>query len=170
MADNPLQGFFDLFGNLFGGKKTTTKEPELNADQKAQKAAVDLAVAQGPTAYTDAMRANLGFSPAGASPEPVKPTGMSAQGSQPYWADWAGVLGAGAPSGGDGAPTLEQVLGVYVPPPAPTTPETTPTPAPSSSPASSLSGAALNQAIGLGGPIKYRTLLSRNGRLQSVVR
>lgn len=116
-----FQAMSDWFGQVFGqtsktttsrkGKETTTTTPKAPTP-------TNLAVAQGPTAYTDAIRANLGFSPAGATPAPVQTSGMAALPSQPYWASPVASQ----------APTLEQVLGVYTPPPQPVSPPPPPPP------------------------------------------
>jgi hypothetical protein len=112
-----MQALTDWFSQLFGGT-STTKDKKTTTTPNAPSAA-QLAVQHGPTAYSDPMRANLGFGAAGATPAPTQPSGMAAPGAQPYWS-------SPAPSP---APSLEQVLGVYTPPPAPTLPTpTTPTP------------------------------------------
>lgn len=111
----------DWFGQVFGTtSKTTTnrKGKETTKTTPNAPTPTNLALAQGPTGYSDAMRANLGFAPAGTTPAPAPTTGMAALPSQPFWASPVASQ----------APTLEQVLGTYTPPAAPTAPTTTPPP------------------------------------------
>lgn len=133
-----FQALSDWFGQIFGINATTNSKGKTTTTPKAP-TAVNMAVAQGPTAYSDAMRANLGFAPAGAAPAPAPTTGMAALPSAPYWS---------SPTEST-PPTLEQVLGIYTTPPAPTMPAPAPTPTPKPSAGSNGNG-------------NWRSLIDRN--------
>lgn len=115
-----MQAITDWLAQVFGANTTTTtnrKGKETVTTVPNQPNEYNMAVAQGPTGYTEAMRANLGFAPKWQAPTPTPATGMAASASQPSWA---------GPTAPKTAPTLEQALGVYVAPPPPPMPAPTP--------------------------------------------